>query len=102
MKPKSKTDWARVRAVPESAPIPYEAGDGPYDPNDAKAAAGYLTAARKRRPGQRGPQKSPTKERITIRLSPEVVEHFRSTGSGWQAEMDEVLKHWVKRHPKDE
>jgi len=30
----------------------------------------------------RGPQKTPIKERITIRLSPEVVAPFRATGDG--------------------
>lgn len=28
-------------------------------------------------------QKTPTKERITIRLSREVVERFRESGEGW-------------------
>ena len=32
---------------------------------------------------KRGPQKEPTKERITIRLSHDVVEQFRATGEGW-------------------
>ncbi|HYN62726.1 MAG TPA: BrnA antitoxin family protein [Rubrivivax sp.] len=37
-----------------------------------------------RKVGARGTQKSPTKERITIRLSRDVVERFRATGDGWQ------------------
>jgi len=48
----------------------------------------------------RGPQKSPTKQRITIRLSPEVVTKFRATGRGWQSRMDEALQEWLKRHAK--
>ena len=44
----------------------------------------------------RGPQKSPTKERITIRLSPEVVQGFRDTGDGWQTRVDAALKDWLK------
>ncbi|GGG97291.1 BrnA antitoxin family protein [Silvibacterium dinghuense] len=43
----------------------------------------------------RGPQKEPTKERITIRLSPEVVSHFRESGRGWQSRMDAALKEWM-------
>lgn len=54
----------------------------------------------KRKIGQRGPQKQATKKAITIRYSPEVIEYFKSTGEGWQARMDEVLKEWVKKHPK--
>lgn len=47
----------------------------------------------------RGPQRSPRKERITIRLSREVVDRFRATGNGWQTRMDEALKEWIEAHP---
>ena len=46
----------------------------------------------------RGAQKAPTKERITIRLSPEVVQPFRDTGEGWQTRVDAALKDWLKSH----
>jgi uncharacterized protein (DUF4415 family) len=46
----------------------------------------------------RGPQKAPAKERITIRLSPEVVERFRATGDGWQTRVDSALKDWLRSH----
>ena len=49
--------------------------------------------------GVRGPQKTPTKDRINIRLSHEVVAHFRSTGPGWQTRIDEALQEWVRLHP---
>ena len=44
------------------------------------------------------PKADVTKERITIRLSAEVVEHFRRSGSGWQTRMNDVLKEWVDTH----
>jgi uncharacterized protein (DUF4415 family) len=47
---------------------------------------------------RRGPQKAPTKERITIRLSREVVEQFRATGEGWQTRLDVALQDWLKTH----
>lgn len=47
---------------------------------------------------RRGPQKAPTKERITIRLTPEVVKVFRDTGDGWQRRIDEALKDWLSSH----
>ena len=47
---------------------------------------------------KRGPQKEPTKERVTIRLSREVVEQFRATGEGWQTRVDTALKDWLKTH----
>jgi uncharacterized protein (DUF4415 family) len=40
----------------------------------------------------RGPQKTPTKERITIRLSRNVLARFRAGGPGWQGRIDEVLR----------
>ncbi len=45
--------------------------------------------------GERGTQKSPTKIPISIRVSPEVAEYFRSEGKGWQRRMDNVLKEYV-------
>ena len=46
----------------------------------------------------RSAQKTPTKERITIRLSPEVIQRFRDTGDGWQTRVDSALKEWLKLH----
>lgn len=61
-----------------------------------EAYAGLV--ALKRRPGERGPQKSPTKERISIRLSRDVAEYFRATGDGWQTRIDEALREYVSKH----
>ena len=44
------------------------------------------------------PKAAVTKERITIRLSPEVVEQFRASGDGWQTRVDAALKDWLKTH----
>ena len=51
-----------------------------------------------RKLGVRGPQKAPTKVRVSVRLSPEVVEYFRSTGAGWQTRMDSELLEMVHKH----
>lgn len=48
--------------------------------------------------GVRGPQKTPTKERVTIRLSRSVVDTFRSSGEGWQTRVDAALQDWLKKH----
>jgi uncharacterized DUF497 family protein len=45
----------------------------------------------------RGPSKSPTKKQVTLRISPEVIEYFKSTGAGWQSRIDETLRQAVKR-----
>lgn len=48
---------------------------------------------------QRGrPKAAETKERITIRLSPDVLQSFRATGQGWQTRMDAALREWLKEH----
>jgi uncharacterized protein (DUF4415 family) len=44
------------------------------------------------------PKAAVTKERITIRLSPDVVQTFRATGDGWQARVDAALRDWLKTH----
>lgn len=43
----------------------------------------------------RGQQKAPTKVSTTIRLSRDVIDHFRATGTGWQARVDAALKEWI-------
>lgn len=45
-----------------------------------------------RKRGERGPQKSPTKQQVTLRLDRDVVERFRSTGAGWQSRINEALR----------
>jgi uncharacterized protein (DUF4415 family) len=45
------------------------------------------------------PKEAVTKERITIRLSQDVVGMFRATGNGWQARVDAALRDWLKNHP---
>ena len=60
-----------------------------------------LTAAEftKLRPVKAGrPKAQVTKERITIRLSPEVLAAFKNSGKGWQSRIDAVLKEWLKEH----
>lgn len=57
-------------------------------------------ALAKKRQGQRGPQRSPTKLPVTVRYSPEVVAYFKATGAGWQTRMNDALSEWVaQRQP---
>lgn len=99
----SKTDWKRVLAFKEGDPIPYERADGPYDPNDAEATRAFFEKAdlirggKVVRRGKRGPQKAPTKKLVSLRLSPEVVEHFKSTGRGWQTRIDSTLREAIRK-----
>jgi uncharacterized protein (DUF4415 family) len=43
-------------------------------------------------PRPRGPQKEPTKRPVTLRVDPDVLEHYRATGPGWQSRMNAVLR----------
>lgn len=45
------------------------------------------------------PKAEVTKERITIRLSHDVVMQFRATGSGWQTRIDSALRQYINEHP---
>ena len=45
------------------------------------------------------PKAEVTKERITIRLSRDVVSTFRATGDGWQTRIDAALKQFIAEHP---
>ena len=63
-----------------------------------KPAAEVLSLSLRRKLGVRGRQKTPTKERITIRLSRNVVEQFRESGEGWQTRVDSALREWLKNH----
>lgn len=45
---------------------------------------------------RRGPQKTPRKVPVSIRLSPEVAAGLRATGSGWQRRADEALRSWLR------
>jgi uncharacterized protein (DUF4415 family) len=65
------------------------------------AGGGYSAVsealAAKRKPGQRGPQVAPTKQLVSVRYSPEVLQYFRATGAGWQSRMNEALLEWVSQ-----
>jgi uncharacterized protein (DUF4415 family) len=72
--------WAKAQSIDEL-------------PSDLRAKV--LAAFPKTR--VRGPQKSPTKEAVSLRLSSEVLDHYRATGRGWQTRIDETLKAAIKK-----
>ena len=51
------------------------------------------TAVRRGRPLSENPKVS-----TTIRLSQDVIDHFRAGGRGWQTRVDEALRDWINRH----
>lgn len=76
------------------------------DPENPELTAGFfgraqrglehLPSAMQQAIGQsrrgRGPQKAPTKEQVTLRLSGPVLAAYRSTGRGWQGRINADLE----------
>jgi uncharacterized protein (DUF4415 family) len=54
-----------------------------------RPASGTLT-----RPGR--PKSAARKKSVHLRLSPDVLAHFRATGKGWQTRIDEALRKVAK------
>jgi uncharacterized protein (DUF4415 family) len=54
-------------------------------------------AAIHRMRGQRGPQKSPTKALISLRIDRDVLSALRATGLGWQTRANDALRAYVER-----
>jgi uncharacterized protein (DUF4415 family) len=59
-----------------------------------------LTSAefRRLRPLRGRPRSTAPKQRITIRLSPDVLAKFKAAGRGWQTRVDLALRDWLKTH----
>lgn len=88
--------------MPKSNPLINDHGEvrelSAADLKKFRPSRDVLPSSLRKKVGVRGPQKTPTKERITIRLSPEVVERFRATGDGWQTRVDAALQDWLTEH----
>lgn len=39
------------------------------------------------------------KERVTIRLAPDILAHFRAGGRGWQTRLEDVLRGAISKTP---
>jgi uncharacterized protein (DUF4415 family) len=84
-------DFKRMRPFTEEEKARFRGPHTIKHVSDAEYEAG------KRRPGERGKQVAPTKRLVSLRLSANVLEHFRATGPGWQTRIDETLQREVKR-----
>ena len=49
--------------------------------------------------GTRGPGRKPAKQSVTLRLDPDMLERYRSTGKGWQGRINADLRKAVKLKP---
>ena len=52
-----------------------------------------------RSPVRRGrPPLAKPKVSTTIRLSQDVIDHFKAAGRGWQTRIDNALRDWIRTH----
>ena len=89
-----KRAWVDPDDAPEWTKDQFERAEVAIAGEVLRDAQGTLTRARGR------PRKPDAKVHLHIRLSPQVLGFFRSTGPGWQRRIDEVLSKWVARHRK--
>ena len=93
----SKTDLAKLKKRSDSD---IDITDTPYNARSARDVERFwenasVTPPRKR--GQRGPQRAPTKQLVSMRLDRLVVDHFRADGPHWQTRVNDVLVEIVKK-----
>ncbi len=91
----SKRVWVDPDDAPEWTKEQFDRAEIAVGGKLLRAAQGTLTRPRGR------PKKADAKVHTHIRLSPQVLGHFRATGPGWQTRIDDVLRKWVKRHRKE-
>jgi uncharacterized protein (DUF4415 family) len=70
------------------------------DPDAQPLSANQLKAMVPMRSLRGRPKSANKKLLVSIRYSQEVVAYFKSTGEGWQARMDSVLRQYVARRTK--
>ena len=70
------------------------------DPDAQPLSANQLKAMVPMRSLRGRPKSANKKLLVSIRYTPEVVAYFKSTGEGWQARMDSVLRQYVARRTK--
>ena len=91
----TKRGWVDPDDAPEWTDEQFDRAEIAVGGTVARPAKGTLTRPRGR------PKKADAKVHLHIRLSPQVLGYFRSTGPGWQTRIDEVLRRWVNRHRKE-
>lgn len=59
---------------------------------------GETVAAEMLRPKRGRPSLAKPKALLSLYLSQDVIDYFRSTGAGWQTRINAALQEWVKNH----
>jgi uncharacterized protein (DUF4415 family) len=63
---------------------------------------GPRQASQMLKPKRGRPAIAKPKEQVSLRLDPEIIEAFRSSGSGWQTRINKALACWLAEHDPEE
>ncbi len=86
-----ENDWVDPNDAPELTEAFFD--EATLKINDEIVSASEVNEAFKRRVGR--PKSANPKKAISIRLSVDVLEYFKSTGRGWQTRVDKVLYQYM-------
>ncbi len=87
----SKTDWQRLKDMPDAAITLAAEEDSDNLPLDDP----FFETARRLHPSTLLKE---AKKQITLRIDADVLEWFRASGSGYQSRMNAVLKAYAQTH----
>ena len=93
----SRADLAKLKKRGDSE---IDVTDAPYNPHNAQEVSRYWANATVMPPrlrGQRGPQRAPTKQMVSMRLDRLVVDHFKAEGPHWQTRVNDALLKIVEK-----
>jgi uncharacterized protein (DUF4415 family) len=103
LKAPTRTEDEQINRGIAGDPDTFEASDEDFararPARDVLPRAVYEEAIKRRR-GQRGPQKSPVKKAITLRIDPDILARYKATGPGWQSRMNEALRRSLQPHER--
>lgn len=85
IRPTAEEDAAIQRGIEQDPDNP-ELGEGFFA--NAQPASAELRGPHR----VRGPQKTPTKVSVSIRLDKDLVERLRASGPGWQSRVNDLLR----------
>ena len=93
----SRTDLAKLKKRRDSE---IDVTDAPYNAHSAQDVSRFWANATVMPPrlrGQRGPQRAPTKQVVSMRLDRLVVDHFKAEGRHWQTRVNDALLKIVEK-----
>jgi uncharacterized protein (DUF4415 family) len=88
-KQSSRRGWVDPDDAPEWTKDQWDRAEIAIGGKVIRPASGTLT-----KPGR--PKSAAPKKSVHLRLSPDVLAHFRATGKGWQTRIDDALRKAAK------